>query len=186
MSLREPRADARANRERIVGAARSALAAAGADPDGVALSAIGRAAGVGQGTLYRHFPTREHLLVEVYRTEVGELADTATALLAAHPPWIALTRYLDRLLDYVRVKRGVMVALTATAWRDLSTDQHTRLAAAFSALLTAGRAAGVVRDDVEVADVEVLLTGLARIPQDQWDHRAPRVVALILEALRAR
>ena len=114
------RADAADNRARIIAAARAAIADAGE----VKLNAIARQAGVGQGTLYRHFPTREDLLAEVYREDVGELVAAAPALLAEHEPLTALARWFDRVAGYARVKRGVFAAVEAgvsrpsphTAW----------------------------------------------------------------------
>src|ERR1700679_3190110 len=101
------RADAAGNRARIIAAARAAVAGGGEGR----LNAIARQAGVGQGTLYRHFPTREDLLAEVYREDVGELVAAAAPLLAAHEPLTALARWLDRLAGYAQVKRGVFGAV---------------------------------------------------------------------------
>ena len=99
------RADAVGNRARIIAAARAAVANAGE----VKLNAIAKQAGVGQGTLYRHFPTREALLAEVYREDVGDLVAAAPALLARHEPLTALARWRDRLADYAQGKRGSSV-----------------------------------------------------------------------------
>ena len=77
------------------------------------LNAIARQTGVGQGTLYRHFPIRDDLLAEVYRDDVGELVAAAPGLLAAHKPLTALARWLDRVADYAQVKRGVFAAVEA-------------------------------------------------------------------------
>src|ERR1700743_1859209 len=96
------RADAADNRARIIAAARAAIARGGE----VKLNAIARQAGVGQGTLYRHFPTRDNLLAEVYREDVGELVTAAPALLAEHQPLAALGRWLDRVGDHAHVQRG--------------------------------------------------------------------------------
>jgi AcrR family transcriptional regulator len=101
------RADAADNRARIIQAAREAIASGGE----VKLNAIARQAGVGQGTLYRHFPTREDLLAEVYQEDVGELVAVAPALLAEHEPISALARWLDRVAAYAQVKRGVFAAV---------------------------------------------------------------------------
>src|ERR1700733_1861586 len=114
------RADAAGNRARIVAAARAAIARGGE----VKLNAIARQAGVGQGTLYRHFPTREDLLAEVYREDVGELVAAAPALLADHEPITALARWLDRVADYAQVKRGVFAAVEGAAAQDLATHSH--------------------------------------------------------------
>src|SRR5579862_7499488 len=97
---RPRRADAKQNRERILQIARDALAAL---PD-ASLNSIAKAAGVGPGTLYRHFPNREALVLAVYRQEIQQLVDLAPALLASHPPLAALRLWFDRLAHYGRIK----------------------------------------------------------------------------------
>lgn len=97
------RADARRNRERLLASAAAAFAAA----DGpVSLEAIARDAGVGIGTLYRHFPNREALVEAVYSAELAEVAASAVELLDRHPPVIALRRWMDRYAAFVAAKRG--------------------------------------------------------------------------------
>ncbi|WP_261566637.1 TetR/AcrR family transcriptional regulator [Frankia gtarii] len=184
MPARAHRSDAVANRERIVAAARTALSDSDTAVEDLKLHLVAKAAGVGQGTLYRHFPTREHLLAEVYRHEMGELVDAAAALLVEHPPLEALTRWLDRLVEYARVKRGVMAAIEASAWQDLYADHHGRLDEALTAMLDRGTAAGEVRDDIDAADVILLLGALSRVPEAEWDTRARRLVVVILDGLR--
>jgi AcrR family transcriptional regulator len=183
---RAHRSDAVANRERIITAAREALSDSPGGVEDLRLHLVAKAAGVGQGTLYRHFPTREHVLAEVYRQEIGELVDAVPALLAEHPPLAALTRWLDRLLEYVRVKRGVMAAIAASAWQDLYADNHGRLDVAFTTLLDQGKARGELREDVDAADVILLLGALSRVPEAEWDPRARTVVAVIVDGLRRR
>ena len=95
---RARRSDAVANRERIVAAARAALTDSNGAFEDLKLHLVAKAAEVGQGTLYRHFPAREHLLAEVYRQELGELVDAVPPLLAEYPPLDALIRWLDREL----------------------------------------------------------------------------------------
>jgi AcrR family transcriptional regulator len=181
---RERRSDAVANRDRIVEAARAELSRSNGAATDLKLHRVARSAGVAQGTLYRHFPTRDHLLAEVYRTELTDLVDAVPPLLAAHPPLDALTRWLRRLLGYARVKRGVMTAIEASAWHDLHSDQHHRLDEALGALLDRGKATGEVRDEVDAADVILLLGALSRIPEPEWDARAPTIVAVIVDGLR--
>jgi AcrR family transcriptional regulator len=183
---RAHRSDAVANRERIVAAARAALSDSPEVAMELKLHLIAKAAGVGQGTLYRHFPTREHLLAEVYRHEMGELVDAVPALLAEHPPLDALTLWLDRLVEYARVKRGVMAAIEASAWQDLYTDHHGRLDEALTTLLDRGTAAGEMRDDIDATDVILLLGALSRVPEKEWDTRARKLVTVILDGLRRR
>jgi AcrR family transcriptional regulator len=183
---RAHRSDAVANRERIIAAARAALSDADGEVEKFPLHLVAKAAGVGQGTFYRHFPTREHLLAEVYRHEMGELVDAVPALLVGHPPLEALARWMDRLVEYARVKRGVMAAIEASAWQDLYADNHGRLDEALTTLLDRGRAAGEVRDEVDATDVILLLGALSRVPEAQWDPRARTLVAVILDGLRRR
>jgi len=182
---RERRADAVANRNRIVEAARVELSRSNGAVAELKLHAVAKAAGVGQGTLYRHFPTREHLLAEVYRHELTQLVDAVAPLLAEHSPLAALTAWLERLTGYARVKRGVMAAIEASAWQDLYTGQHHRLDEALGELLARGRAAGEVRADVDATDVILLLGALSRIPQREWDARAATVVRVVVDGLRA-
>ena len=186
MASRERRSDAVANRDRIVEAARVELSKSNGAAADLKLHRVAKSAGVAQGTLYRHFPTREHLLAEVYRYELTQLIDAVAPLLAEHPPLRALTCWLQRLVEYARVKRGVMAAIEAAAWRDLYSGQHHRLDEALGVLLDRGKAAGQVREEVDAADVILLLGALSRIPASEWDTRAHRIVAVIVDGLRAR
>jgi AcrR family transcriptional regulator len=183
---RERRSDAVANRDRIVAAARAELSRSNGASDELKLHGVAKAAGVGQGTLYRHFPTREHLLAEVYRYELTELVDAVAPLLAEHPPLRALTCWLRRVVEYARVKRGVMAAIEASAWRDVDAGQHHRLDEALGLLLARGQAAGELRADIDVTDVILLLGALSRIPESEWEARVHRIVAVIVDGLRAR
>ncbi|WP_199443090.1 TetR/AcrR family transcriptional regulator [Umezawaea beigongshangensis] len=176
------RADAADNRARIVEAARDAVAGS----DEFKLNAVAKRAGVGQGTLYRHFPTREALLAEVYRFDVEELVAAAPALLAEHDPITALARWFDRLVDYARVKRGVLAAVEAGVWQELSAHGLGPIGDAITALLDAGRAAGAVRSDVDARDVVLLLGYLTRLDEQEWDTRARHLLHVVLDGLRAR
>ena len=108
---RKPRADSLRNREQLLTAAKAAFAEDGAD---VALEAIARRAGVGIGTLYRHFAARESLLAAVYRREVDQLAGAVEPLLAAHRPVEALRAWLNLLVDYMATKRVIAPVLSAS------------------------------------------------------------------------
>jgi AcrR family transcriptional regulator len=167
-------------RARIIAAARAAIANA----DEVKLNAIARQAGVGQGTLYRHFPTREALLAEVYREDVGELVAAAPALLARHEPLTALARWLDRVADYARVKRGVFGAVEAAVSQDLAPHSLGPIGEAVTTLLDAGKADGPIRPDVDARDVILLIGYLTRLEQDEWDARARHLLQVILDGLR--
>lgn len=186
MVARARRSDAVLNRERLLAAARAVLAELnGADED-LALHVVAKRAGVGQGTLYRHFPTREQLLAEVYRLEIDELVAAVPDLLAELMPLEALARWLDRLVEYARVKRGVMVAIEASAWHGLYADNSSKLDDALTALLTRGQAAMEIREGVDAADVILLLGALSRVPASEWDTRARTVVAIVVDGLRRR
>ena len=176
------RADAAGNRARIIAAARAAIADAGE----VKLNAIARQAGVGQGTLYRHFPTREDLLAEVYREDVDALVAAAPALLAEHEPFTALACWLDRVADYAQVKRGVFAAVEAAVSQDLAAHSHGRIGAALTALLDAGKADGTIRPDVDARDVILLIGYLTRLEQAEWDARARHLLQVVLDGLRHR
>ena len=184
MAGRERRSDAVANRDLIVEAARAELSKSNGAAADLRLHGVAKSAGVAQGTLYRHFPTREHLLAEVYRNELTQLVEAVPPLLAEHPPLRALTCWLQRLVEYARVKRGVMMAIEASAWHDLYSDQHDRLDEALGTLLDRGKEAGQVRADVDAADVILLLGALSRIPASEWDTRANTIVAVIVDGLR--
>ncbi len=181
---RERRSDAVINRDRIVAAARAELSASNGASAELRLHRVAKLAGIGQGTLYRHFPTREHLLAEVYRQELIELVDAVAPLLAERAPLEALTCWLQRLLGYARVKRGVMAAIEAAAWDDIYVGQHHRIDDALGALLERGRIAGQIRDEVDAADVILLLGALSRIPEPEWEARAQTVVTVIVDGLR--
>ena len=186
MPARARRTDAVANRERIVDAARTALSESNGSLEELSLHQVATAAKIGQGTLYRHFPTREHLLAEVYRHEIAELVETVPALLIEHPPLDALALWLNRLLDYARVKRGVMAVIEASAWQELYTDHHDRLDEALGDLLDRGKSSGEVRPGVDATHVILLLGALTRVPPAEWDDRAPTLVAVIVDGLRTR
>ena len=176
------RADAADNRARIIAAARAAIADAGE----VKLNAIARQAGVGQGTLYRHFPTREDLLAEVYREDVDELVAAAPALLAEHEPLTALARWFDRVAGYARVKRGVFAAVEAGVSQALAAHSLGPIGEALTLLLDAGKADGTIRPDVDARDVILLIGYLTRLEQAEWDTRARHLLQVILDGLRSR
>jgi AcrR family transcriptional regulator len=174
------RADAADNRARIIRAARAVIANA----DEMKLNAIAKQAGVGQGTLYRHFPTREDLLAEVYREDVDELVAAAPALLAMHKPLTALACWFDRVVDYAQVKRGVFAAVEVAVWQDLSAHSHGPIGDALTTLLEAGKADGTIRSDIDARDVILLIGYLTRLEQAEWDLRARHLLHIILDGLR--
>jgi AcrR family transcriptional regulator len=175
------RADAARNRERILDAARTALAAAD-DIDAVTMHSIAQAAGVGQATLYRHFPSREDLVLAVYRADIQRLLAAAAELSAAHPPREAMHRWLGELAAYGRVKRGVSRVVLAAATRDAIAQQWRPLVLdAVQSLLDAGARAGELRGDLDAEDVWPLLGFLWQEPLPV--ERAERLIAVVLDGL---
>ncbi|MDT7762400.1 MAG: hypothetical protein QOC63_1820 [Mycobacterium sp.] len=181
---RPVRADARRNRERVLEAAVRAFASDGAD---VTLEAIAKTAGVGIGTLYRHFPTRDALVEAVYRQELAHLCDAVPGLLRSLPADEATRAWMDRFIDYMTTKRYMAGALQAViaSGGDPYAESRARLIAAITTLLTAGISAGTIRADVEPNDVLLALSGvsLAAGAPDQREQ-AGRLLDLLVDGLR--
>jgi AcrR family transcriptional regulator len=154
------RSDARRNREKLLEVATAAFAAAAGRP--VSLESIARDAGVGIGTLYRHFPNREALVEAIYRTELDEVAAAAEQLLQRHPPKTALRRWMDRYADFVAAKRGMAESLHAMFDSGAMQPSQTRdsIAGAVDLLLQAGVRDGSLRADVQADDVVSSLIGI--------------------------
>jgi AcrR family transcriptional regulator len=180
---RSKRADALRNYEKLVAAARSAFAERGAS---TSLEEIARRAGVGIGTLYRHFPTRQALLEAVYIDEVDALCRSA-ADLAELPPWEALIAWLRRFVAYLATKRALAEELLNYVDRDAVVFQSCRkgLYAAGEPLLERAQQARVVRDDTTLVEVMQMVGGIAKIPTadaEQIDH----ILEMALDGLRYR
>ncbi|NGO70876.1 TetR/AcrR family transcriptional regulator [Streptomyces boncukensis] len=179
---RAPRSDARDNRARIIAAARAALAD---DPD-TPLQAIAKAVGVGQGTMYRHFPSRESLLLAVYREDVEALVDSAPRLLEDHEPLEALRRWLDQLAAYGRVKHAASRAVEAATRADLSHEYYAPVVGALGRLLDAGKEAHRIRPDADPEDVLLLVSFLWRPDGGPAGHeRSRRLLTVVTDGLRA-
>ena len=176
------RVDAMENRARIIQAARSMVATS----KELKLNAIAKRAGVGQGTLYRHFPTREDLLAEVYRQDVDELVAAAPTLLEEHEPLQALACWFDRIAGYARVKREVFAAVELAVSQDLSAHSLGPIGDALTMLLDAGKADGTIRLDVDARDVILLISYLSRLDQTEPDARARHLLHIVLDGLRRR
>ncbi|MFG3104486.1 TetR/AcrR family transcriptional regulator [Streptomyces sp. NPDC048182] len=181
---RPARADARRNRDKLLAAARDAFAAAEGP---VPLEAVARGAGVGIGTLYRHFPTREALVEAVYAAELDEVTASAPALLERLPPDAALRAWTDRYAAFVATKRGMADALRA-GWASGSIATpatRERVTAALATLLAAGAEAGTLRADTDPEDVTVLLLGVFLATAADADRgRTARLLDLLVDALR--
>jgi AcrR family transcriptional regulator len=180
------RADAQRNRDRLLEVAVRAFSQDGPE---VTLDSIAREAGVGIGTLYRHFPTREALIEAAYRSELARLCDSVPGLLAAGPPDTALRTWMDRFVDYLATKRGMADALRAViaSGGNPYAPSRAALTGAVTDLLAAGAAAGLIRDDIAPADVLASLSGvsLSAGAPDQRDQ-AGRMLDLLMDGLRYR
>jgi AcrR family transcriptional regulator len=178
------RADARRNRESLVAAARAAFAAA---DEAVPIESVARDAGVGIGTLYRHFPTREALVEAVYAAELDDVATSAPTLLERFPPEVALRAWMDRYARFVATKRGMRDTLRAAVASGRITTPKTRerITAAIATILTAGARTGSLRADVDPDDVTALLLGvfLSTAAGDAADQTG-RLLDLVVDALR--
>jgi AcrR family transcriptional regulator len=178
---RPQRADARRNRERLLEVAVHAFAEDGPD---VSLDAIARSAGVGIGTLYRHFPTRETLVEAAYRNELDRLCAAAPELLAELPPERALRAWMDRFVAYMTTKRGMADALRAliASGGDPYAHSRDRMTSALARCLDAGAAAGTLRSDLAADDVLVGLSGVTLSARS--GEQAARLLDLLVDGLR--
>ena len=178
------RADAQRNRDRLVEVAATAFAEQGVD---ASLEEIARQAGVGIGTLYRHFPTREHLVEVVYRREVEALCAAADDLASHHSADMALEQWMQRFVDYIATKRGLAASLrilfntNSAVFSDLS----GRVSLALRQLVEAAAAEGSIRADVDASDVLHALGGIYSAPDTKdWRDRSRRLVKLLMDGLR--
>ena len=185
-ATRPLRADAQRNRDRLLAVAVQAFAHDGPD---VTLDAIAKEAGVGIGTLYRHFPTREALVEAAYRSELAKLCDAVPGLLAAGPPDRALRAWMDLFVEYMTTKRGMSDALRAViaSGGNPFSESRDRLTGAIGALLRAGADAGMLRGDVATADVLASLSGVSLAAGEPAQReQAGRLLDLLMDALRYR
>jgi AcrR family transcriptional regulator len=182
------RADARRNYQKLLTAAAEAFAEYGADD--VSLEEIARRAGVGIGTLYRHFPTRQALLEAVYRDQVEALRARADDLIATKPPAEALANWLRDLIDFGRTKRMLTSALLTTVSRDseVMTSNSRIVRGAATDILTGAQQAGVVRADADPADLMRLVHAISMTTEWAGDdnEQADRLLALVLDGLKSQ
>ncbi|MEU6818163.1 TetR/AcrR family transcriptional regulator [Streptomyces sp. NPDC046860] len=182
MSARPIRKDARDNRERILTVAREELAASSS----ASLTAIARRAGVGIGTLYRHFPTREALVMELYRHDLQHLIDLAPRLRDEQPPLTALRMWFDEVARYGRLKFGVAEVIHAATGSAQEDPFYRPFVQAIGTLLETGAAEGTLKEGVDPEDVLLQLSVLWRIdPTRDGEARAARILTLIVDGLRA-
>jgi AcrR family transcriptional regulator len=182
---RKRRADAERNREQLIAAAKGAFAERGAD---VALEEIARRAGVGIGTLYRHFPTRDALLAAVYRREVEQLAAAADRLLAEQTPLAALEAWLGQLVDYLATKRVIAPALQASPGEGSAAYAAggPAVGGAMQRVLEAALKSGEMRADISPDDLMRLITGLAYgYDRPDWPASTHRLISVLIAGLKA-
>jgi AcrR family transcriptional regulator len=180
------RADARRNRDRLVEVAAAAFAQKGVE---TSLEDIARQAGVGIGTLYRHFPTREHLVEVVYRRELESLAAAAGELAEKNPPDVALEEWMRRFVGYIATKRGMSNSLRIlmTSNSSLFAGSSRLLLGAFGGLLERAAEQGAIRKDLEATDVLHALSSIYPIPDaPDWRDRSHRLIGLLMDGLRCR
>jgi AcrR family transcriptional regulator len=176
------RSDAARNRATIIEAARQLIV----EPGELKLSAVAKRAGLGQGTLYRHFASRDELVRALYDREIDELVALTDELLHTYSPDEALKRWFAQLAVYARVKFGVIAAVEASVWQDIGAQTLGKLGEALGVLLAAGRASGVLRGDVDSRDVILLSWFLAHVEEDEWADRTPRLLSVLLDGLTTR
>jgi AcrR family transcriptional regulator len=183
--LRKPRADAVRNRDRVLEAAKAVFSAGGAE---ASLEAVARTAGVGIGTLYRHFPTREALFEAVYRREVQQLADLAEQLKRQEEaPVEALRRWMRSIVKFVATKKGMSAALALAAYKnsELFSYSFDRLTQAVGGLLERAVATGEIRNDISPEDLLRALVGMCYMhDQPGWQSSVLRLVDVFVDGLR--
>ncbi|MGQ0843324.1 MAG: TetR/AcrR family transcriptional regulator [Sporichthyaceae bacterium] len=178
------RADARRNRDALLEVAVKAFSVDGPQ---ASLESIAAAAGVGIGTLYRHFPTRDAFVEAAYRNELERLCDGASELLGAMAPDAAVRIWMERFVDYAVTKRGMLDALRAViaAGGNPFAQARDRMLGALGSLLDAAVAAGSVRADVSTEDVLATLGGVSMAAGDPAGReQAARVLDLVMDGLR--
>jgi AcrR family transcriptional regulator len=180
------RKDAARNREKLLAAAVELFAERGTEGS---LEEVAKRAGVGIGTLYRHFPTRDALVEAAYRNEVAQLRAAADELLAELPPDEALEAFMRRFIEYGTAKRGMRDALQSIAGGSPSLFAETRgqVTESVAVLLRAGAQAGTLRSDVEAEDVLRAMGAIWMVSDgDEFPEQAMRILRLVLDGLRYR
>ncbi len=179
---RAQRADARRNHERLVTAAREVFSEQG---PAASMEAITRKAGVGVGTLYRHFPTRIDIVEAVYNTDVEELADAAKAVVATLEPWPAMVAFFEAFMRYARTKQTLLSELQQAFEKNPALRSRARdlIDSAFDLVIDNAKAAGVIRDDVDGRDVTQLVSPVCTNPLNSRET-SERLVSMVLDGLR--
>ena len=180
---RAPRADAQRNLDALLQAAKAVFATSGVDAP---VREIAEQAGVGIGTVYRHFPQRADLIAAVFRREIDACADAAPILAAEHAPGEALARWMQRYAAFVATKRGLAAALHSgdPAFEPLRGYFERRVRPALHTLLDAAAAAGEIRADVDSDELISAVASLGASMHDNGAGQPQRMVALLMDGLR--
>jgi AcrR family transcriptional regulator len=182
---RRPRADAQRNRERILEVAKEAFTRSGAD---TSLDDIAKQAGVGAGTLYRHFPTRDALLEAVYRTEVEKLAGAEKEFARTMPPVEALRAWMLLFVDYIAAKQLIAPALNTVVGGPSKLYEATTglVVGAITALVERAIESGEIRLDLEPMDLLRALVGVSYVASTpDWPQSAKRLVEILILGSRS-
>ena len=182
---RRPRSDGQRNRENLLKVAKAAFTAGEID---IPLDEVARRAGVGIGTLYRHFPNRDALIEAVYRAELDRLADAAPVLAAQHPPVEALRAWMCLFVDYIAAKLVIGPALNGLAGGTgtLYAQSGTVLQGAIEKLMAAAVAHGDIHADIEPVDLLRALAGVSNYAAGPgWETSAKRLVDILIAGSRA-
>jgi AcrR family transcriptional regulator len=185
-AARKPRADSARNRQLLIDTAKAAFSDVGLD---VSLEEIARRAGVGIGTLYRHFPTREAVVEAVYRREVEHLAEAVPQLLQASTAGEALHKWMRLFVDYIATKRIIAPSLAAATARTpaLYTTSLELITGAISTLVKHAIASGDVRKDIDPSDLLRAMVGVSYgNPDAGWEASARRLIDILMDGLRRK
>lgn len=185
IATRKPRADALRNRALLLETAKAIFAAKGSE---ASLDEIAKAAGVGIGTLYRHFPTRDALVEAVYRNETGQLAEAAARFADQYPPAEALRAWMRLFVDHLATKQLMAEALNSLVGgtSDLYATSGALVQATLAGLIDRGVAAGDIRPlDMEPFDLLRAIAGVANISAGpDWERNAKQMVDILVAGLR--
>ena len=185
-AVRKPRADAERNRLRLLETAKAAFAEKGS---GASLDEIARIAGVGAGTLYRHFPPRDALVAAVYRNETEQFVAAADRLAKTHPPVAALREWLLLFVDYIATKHGMSEVLNSIVGgtSDLYSTSTVQVKQAIKALVDRAVASGDIRLDLDPLDLLRALAGVASIGLGtEGEQAAKRLVDILIAGVRTQ
>jgi len=181
---RKPRADSARNRQLLIDAAKAGFSGVGLD---VSLEEIARRAGVGIGTLYRHFPTREAIVEAVYRREVEQLAAAVPQLLQTSAAGEALHKWMHLFVDYIATKRIIAPSLAAARTSTLHTTSVQLITSAISTLVKRAIASGDVRKDIDPSDLLRAMVGVSYgNPDAGWEASARRLIDILMDGLRRK